>query len=53
MSAYADVLRGAGAQAATATHAGEGHMTIVRSLGRAGTECARLLRETIEASRRG
>jgi arylformamidase len=53
MRAYADVLRGAGAQAATATPAGEDHMTIVRSLGWAATECARLLRETIEASRRG
>ena len=52
MNAYADVLRGAGARAATASPAGEDHMTIVRSLGRAGTECARLLRETIKASRR-
>ena len=52
MSAYADVLRAAGAQTAPATPAGEDHMTIVRSLGRAGTECARLLRETIQVSRR-
>ena len=51
MTAYAGVLRGAGAQVAAAAPAGEDHMTIVRSLGLAGTECARLLRETIEASR--
>jgi arylformamidase len=51
MSAYAGVLRTAGARVAVAAPAGEDHMTIVRSLGRAGTECARLLRETIEASR--
>jgi arylformamidase len=31
--------------------AGEDHMTIVRSLGRAGSECAKLLAETIAASR--
>jgi arylformamidase len=52
LTAYAGVLRTAGAQVTTATPAGEDHMTIVRSLGQAGTECAALLRETIEASRR-
>lgn len=52
MAAYAEVLRGAGARVATAAPAGEDHMTIVRSLGQPSTECAKLLRETIEASRR-
>lgn len=51
MSAYAGVLQTAGSRVTTATPAGEDHMTIVRSLGQAGTECATLLCETIDASR--
>jgi arylformamidase len=51
MTAYSGVLRSSGARVAVAAPAGEDHMTIVRSLGQAGTECARLLRKTIEASR--
>lgn len=45
MAAYAGVLRSAGARVAVAAPAGEDHMTIVRSLGEAGTNlrgsCAR------------
>ena len=51
MKAYAEVLARAGARVGTATPEGEDHMTIVRSLGREGTQCAALLRATIEASR--
>ncbi len=51
MRAYANVLRRAGARVETGAPVGEDHMTIVRRLGQAGTECAGLLRDTIEASR--
>jgi arylformamidase len=52
MTAYADALSRAGASVRTAVPRGDDHMTIVRRLGQAGTECARLLRETIDASKR-
>ena len=50
MGTYADLLRRSGARVKTGAPHGEDHMTIVRRLGQGGTECARLLRETIEAS---
>jgi arylformamidase len=51
MNAYAEILARAGVEVAKDTVRQEDHMTIVRSLGRSGADCANLLRETIKASR--
>jgi arylformamidase len=48
---FADRLSSFGLAPRSSILAGEDHMTIVRALGRPGTECATLLAETIAASR--
>jgi arylformamidase len=48
---FADRLSSFGLSPRSSILAGEDHMTIVRALGRPGSECAALLAETIAASR--
>ena len=48
---FADRLSSFGLAPRSSTVAGEDHMSIVRSLGRPGSECASLLAETIAAGR--